>query len=221
MENKKLEFDNAVREVIAKEFIDIPRNEADIDLSFSSEFEARMDALIAKEKNSFWRITNTPRKRLAVILVAIMVLFTTACSVDAIREPIVNFIIEITESFYDFIYDGEVTGPISHEYQLTPVPDGFEELTVETTDTSLIRRYVDSAGNKIIFSQNLSNGTSFVVDAENGTVTNVTVNNIEVIIYEYDNFTQAIWASETYVFYLTYYGDIDIDSLQHLISTVK
>ena len=221
MENKKLEFDNAVREVIAMEFTDIPRNEDEIDLAFSPKFEAKMEKLIAKEKNSFWRITNTPRKRLAVILVAIMILFTTACGIDAIREPIVNFIMEVTDTFYDFIYNGEGTNTISYEYQLVPVPDGFEEVSVERTDASVIRKYIDNSENKIILSQNISDGTTIAIDSEKGTITTVTVNNIEAVIYEYDNVAQAIWSSDSYVFFLTYYGDIEIDAMQDLISSVK
>lgn len=221
MENKKLEFDNAVREVIAMEFTDIPRNEDEIDLAFSPEFEAKMEKLIAKENNSFWRITNTPRKKLAVILVAIMVLFTTACGIDAIREPIVNFIMEVTNTFYDFIFNGEVTDTISYEYQLVPVPEGFEEVSVERTDASVIRKYIDNSENKIILSQNISDGTTVAIDSEKGTITTVTVNNIEAVIYEYDNVAQAIWSSDSYVFFLTYYGDIEIDVMQDLISSVK
>lgn len=221
MENKKLEFDNAVREVIAMEFTDIPRNEDEIDLAFSPKFEAKMEKLIAKEKNSFWHITNTPRKRLAVILVAIMILFMTACGIDAIREPIVHFIMEVTDTFYDFIYNGEVTDTISYEYQLAPVPDGFEEVSVERTDASVIRKYVDNSDNKIILSQNISDDTTVAIDSEKGTVTTVTVNNIEAVIYEYDNVAQAVWASDSYVFFLIYYGDIEIDAMQDLISSVK
>lgn len=221
MGNKKLEFDNAVREVIAMEFADIPRSEDEIDLAFSPKFESKMEKLIAKEKNSFWRITNTPRKRLAVILVAIMVMFTTACGIDAIREPIVNFIMEVTDAFYDFIYNGEVTNTISYEYQLVPVPDGFEEVSVERTDTSVIRKYIDSSDNKIILSQNISNDTTVAVDSEKGTITTVTINNVEAVIYEYDNFAQAVWSSDSYVFFLIYYGDIEIDAMQDLISSVK
>lgn len=221
MENKKLEFDNAVREVIAMEFTDIPRNEDEIDLAFSPQFEAKMEKLIAKEKNSFWRITNTPRKRLAVILVAIMILFTTACGVDAIREPIVNFIMEVADTFYDFIYNGEVTNTISYEYQLVPVPDGFEEVSVERTDPTVIRTYIDGSGNQIVLSQNISDGTTVAIDSEKGTITTVTVNNIEAVIYEYDNVAQAIWSSDSYVFFLTYYGDIEINAMQDLISSVK
>ena len=221
MENKKLEFDNAVREVIAMEFIDIPCNEDDIELSLSPEFEARMDALIAKEKNSFWRITNTPRKRLAAILIAIMVLFTTACSVDAIREPVVKFIIEVTETFYDFIFDGQTSDQITYEYKLTPIPDGFEEQSAEITDAAIIRRYIDASGNKIILSQNISDDTTFVLDSEKGTITELKVDNIDVIIYEYDDVMQAIWTSDSYVFYLTCYGDIEIEAIQKLIKSVK
>lgn len=221
MENKKLKFDNAVREVIAMEFTDIPRNEDEIDLAFSPKFEAKMEKLIAKEKNSFWRITNTPRKRLAVILVAIMILFTTACGIDAIREPIVNFIMEVADTFYDFIYNGEVTNTISYEYQLVPVPDGFEEVSVERTDPTVIRTYIDGSGNQIVLSQNISDGTTVAIDSEKGTITTVTVNNIEAVIYEYDNVAQAIWSSDSYVFFLTYYGDIEISAMQDLISSVK
>lgn len=221
MDNKRLEFDNAVREVIAMEFTDIPRNEDEIDLAFSPKFEAKMEKLIAKEKNSFWRITNTRRKRLAVILVVIMVLFTTACSIDAIRESIVNFIMEVTDAFYDFIYNGEVIETISYEYQLVPVPDGFVEVTVERTDSTVIRTYIDGSGNQIVLSQNISADTTVAVDSEKGTITTVTVNDVEAVIYEYDNFAQAVWASDSYVFLLIYYGDIDIDTMQDIISSVK
>lgn len=217
----KSEFDKAFREVVSMEFGDIPRHDNEIDYTFSISFENRMCKLIRKEKGTFWRLINSSRKRIAIIIAAIMILFTTACSVDAIREPIVNFIIEITEKFYDFVYDGETADTIFHEYQLSPIPDGFEEASVEITDTSVIRRYIDSSDNKIILSQNISDGTTVGVDSEKGTITTVTVNNIETVIYEYDNFTQAIWTSDSYVFFLIYYGDIEIDALQNLISTVK
>ncbi|HOB36923.1 MAG TPA: hypothetical protein PKX71_04540 [Candidatus Avimonas sp.] len=62
-------------------------------------FENKMRKLIQNQKRSYWKYINTATKRVAVIMLAIVITFASAMSVKAIREPVVNTIVEIYEKF--------------------------------------------------------------------------------------------------------------------------
>ena len=84
----------ALREVVSREFADIPQQENKIDYAFSDDFMRRMDKLTKAEKSRFWRMTNTIPKRVAAVFVAIMLIALTACSIPTVRAAVVDFIKE-------------------------------------------------------------------------------------------------------------------------------
>ena len=69
-------------------------------ISFTSEFEEKMRKLIIYQKNPFFTFINTTGKRVACIIVAVIVIATTTVfSVEALRKPFINFIIETYEKY--------------------------------------------------------------------------------------------------------------------------
>lgn len=102
MSMTKAEFKKAFREAASYEFRGVPRDDSQIQYKFSAEFEQKIAKLIQKEKSFFWHFVNTASKRAAVIILVFVILFTTACSVKAIREPIVRFLIEVYETFNSY-----------------------------------------------------------------------------------------------------------------------
>ena len=89
----------ALREVVSREFADIPQHESEIAHEFSDGFTRRMDKLTKAEKSWFWRMTNTVAKRVAVVLVVLMFITLTACSIPSVRAAVVDFIKEKFETF--------------------------------------------------------------------------------------------------------------------------
>lgn len=68
--------------------------------TFSPRFERKMSALISRRKKPYYYLVNTVGKQVAVvILVILLTLSGTVFSVKALREPVVNFFIEIYETF--------------------------------------------------------------------------------------------------------------------------
>lgn len=128
MAMSKAELQRAFREAASFEFAEIPRDDTQIQYEFSAAFEAKMERLLQKEKKFTWRLVNTAAKRAAVAIAVCMVLILTACSVPAIRDPIVEFIIETFDINIDFSFDDNAPGGISEEYHLTYVPNGFAEI---------------------------------------------------------------------------------------------
>lgn len=218
------EFDRAFREVVASEFKDIPLNEEEIDCTFSKKFERKMDKLIRTEKKVYWRFVNTAYKKAIIAAVVITLLLTGALSVSAVRKSIVNFIIEIYETFVSFDIDGEGTNEILYEYKFSSIPDGFTETNVLDTPAGIEHEYTNDVGEKIGLTQCGTDGFVLSIDNEHGTLSEITVKGLTVYVYvhESNTFTSAQWITEDgYALTLSYEGEIDIDTMIALIESIE
>ncbi len=120
----------ALREVVSLEFSDIPLQENEIPHTFSKEFLLKMDKLIKAEKSRVWRMRRTASRGIVVILVALLFIILTACSMPSGRAAVVNFIKEIYENCIH-LFTGEA-GSIenSEHYILIELPDVFAEIKI-------------------------------------------------------------------------------------------
>lgn len=159
-------------------------------------------------------------KRAVAIVAIIAALLTTACSVKAFREAISEFFIGIRDSFYDFYIEQDSYSIIEQQYCFVTYPEGFEEISNEVNETSIIQKLQNAAGNTIILTQTLGD-TSLAVDAENTEAEQLDVNGIEVLLYTRNGANVAVWINNSYYFTLAYYGDIDTQSMQELIGMIE
>lgn len=211
----------ALREVVSREFADIPQQENKIDYAFSDDFMRRMDKLTKAEKSRFWRMTNTIPKRVAAVFVAIMLIALTACSIPTVRAAVVDFIKETYDNCIR-LFTGETgSKKISAHYVLTDLPDGFEEISTTETGTRNIVSYQNANGDQIILTQSITEDYAFFLDNENGDLSEINLSGMKVSVYESDDCMVAIWLQDQYAFHLTIYGDYDMDSIIKQVGAVK
>ena len=220
MSMTKAELKKAFREVASYEFRDIPCCDSQIQHTFSPEFEQRIAKLIQKEKSVFWHFVNTAAKRAAAIIIVLVMLFTTACSVKAIREPLVRFLTEVHETFTEYFFDGEKTTAITDKYQISVIPNGFTEESVFETDTATTVVYKNTQGNTIHFAQAVTEGTTIYLDAEKADNKTITIAEYEVKLYSQDGVLFAMWTHDGYYFEIVCYGDFGEDDIVNLIHSV-
>lgn len=217
----KAELKNAFREAASYEFREIPRDDSQIQHEFSPEFERKIEKLIRKEKKFLWHFVNTASKRVAVIAAVFVMLLTTACSVEAIREPIVRFLIEVYESFTEYTFEGDKSDTITKEYQMSTVPEGFTQTDYFKEDAVIITTYENSDGDMIRFSQSITTDTNLFIDNESSVTKIIDVSGREVHLYIQDGLTSAIWLEDTYLFKVFCHGDFSEQSVIDIIETIK
>lgn len=217
----KEEFKNALREAISSEFSHIPNSESEICYSFSNLFEKRMNKLIKKQKNMWWNLSNTISKRVAIALISTVLLFTTACGFENIREPIVSFIREVHDKFIQYFFDGDTCKEISYEYQIKLLPEGFEKMNTICIDNSIVTTYENQKGNIIDFTQSTTQIATHSFDNEHGKITTVTVDDIRIDFYIHEELITALWLEDAYYFKLTYYGNTSQEILLEIIKSIQ
>lgn len=214
---------SAFREVASEEFAHIP-DEEDIEYEFSERFNKKMDKLFKKiERNSTYP-TVKHLKRIITVAAAILIIFAGLMSVSAIREPIVNFVLEFFEEHIDFGFSGDVSHEIEHEYGFSEIPDGFE-LTVKNNEGGTVyTEYTNThSGDIIILTQSITDSNEISVDKEHGTITKEFIGGNEVYIYEHDsgNYINAIMIKDNYSLIIVYYGDIEKEEFIDLVKSIN
>lgn len=189
----------ALREVVSREFADIPQHENEIAYKFSDGFTRRMNKLTKAEKSRFWRMTNTIPTRAAVV--------------DFIKETYENCI---------HLFTGEAgSKKISKHYILTELPEGFVETKTDDSDASFVVVYQNEKGDKIILSQNITEGHWIDIDNEYGNISEIDISGIKVTLYEFDDCIVAVWIQDQYAFNLTVYGEYNIELIIRMIEAIR
>ena len=220
MAMSKDDFKNAFREVISSEFAHIPSDEDSIDYTLSERFNKKMNKLIKAQRKSYYFLINTAAKRVAVIFVAFLTLFTASMSVKAIREPVVEFIVEIYEHFTSYFFAGDTVKKIEKEYALNKLPVGFKEVDKIKSEISITTVYENDMGDIIEFIQTITDDTAANFDTQNATKTTVIINDNKVDIYTNKHLATALWTEGQYMLNLTYYGEYDIEIITSIISNI-
>lgn len=217
----KAQFKEAFREVISSEFSHIPKNENEIEYEFSERFNKRMTKLINSQKKTYYKLINTAAKRVAIIFVLILTMFTAAFSVKAIREPIIEFVKQIYETFVHYSVDGDTNDKIEKEYSLKFVPDRFEQTDIIINDNSINTTYESQTADRILFSQMTTKTHSgHFVDNETGDIHSENIDGIEVEFKEWHTTKSAIWIENGYVFAIDCYGEISFDEIKQMIASL-
>ena len=119
----------------------------------SIRYQKRMERLIRRQKQPYWRYVNTIGKRVAVFAVSIALAVALSLSVSAVREPVVKFFINVYEKFVEFFYDendiARVPDTIESVYTLSYVPEGYELKSCDIADLGTRIVWTDGNENKI------------------------------------------------------------------------
>ncbi|HOB19354.1 MAG TPA: DUF4367 domain-containing protein [Candidatus Atribacteria bacterium] len=175
--------------------------------TFSPRFERKMSALISRRKKPYYYLVNTVGKQVAVvILVILLTLSGTVFSVKALREPVVNFFIEIYETFSKILFsseDDENYKKIETYYAPQYIPEGFMLKEEDKNDLYYRLIFTDSRSNLIIYSQLSYNKSTATVDTEDVVVEETTMNGLSVIYLTNKGYNRIVLNDGVYVYSIT------------------
>lgn len=219
----KSDLKGAFRESVSNDFQSVPRNESQVEYEFSDSFEKKMSKLVRSEKKKSWHWFNTPYKRVALIVAILMMLFVTACSVPAIREGVVNFIINTFDIGHKITFEGDLRNEIEQVYSLTYLPDGFTQSEEYKDDASRSKIYYGANKQDYIhFYQRITDSTEIRLDNEYGSMEKIVVNEFDVYLYTRSdsNFLLAQWIQDGYVMKLSWKGTVDQETMIKMVESV-
>ncbi len=207
MPMNKADLFDAFRKAASVEFEDIPP-EICIDYAFSVDFECKLKKLIKKEKQRLWHFINTGPKRVIIIMMVFALLFSTACSIPSIREPICSFFVEVYKDFVHYVFEDGIDS-IKTKYKLIAVPSGFSKTTVFETESIIVTTYENSNGDYLEFSQTITDDVDLYLDSERGELTVIDTTNVKYYLYTRENLIHIVFVRDSYVFNLTYQGELE------------
>lgn len=205
-----------------EELSKLPTDEELEYITFSPRFENKMQRLIQRQKKFYYSMINTVGKRIACIVLVIVISLTTTLSVEALRKPFVKFITETYEKFTSIIFDEEENIQENFEFEkIKPayIPEGF---TLEAERLNIISYelfYKNADGRYFTYYQEPNIKTTVGANTENTTYEIIQFNNFEGIIYENKNENTLIVSDGEYVF--TIYGTIPQDEAIKIAESIK
>ena len=200
----------------------LPTDEELKDITFSENFENKMQKLIRAQKKSYFYLINTVGKRAAVIILAIMISLTaTTFGVKAIRESVIKFITETFEKFTAVSVENEEADAQVEIIKTAPqyIPEGYT-LESEMESGGIYRVIYSSLGNSTIdYIQQINIGTIYNVDTENNGFDKIYINSLESIKYVKNKSNIVVFADKNYLY--TIQGQVSFDELIKMAESIK
>ena len=202
----------------------LPTDEELKDITFSKTFENKMQKLIRAQKKSYFYLINTAGKRVAVIILAIMISLTaTTFGVKAIRESVIEFITKTFEKFTEVtIESGKPESDMEIELVKTApqyIPEGYA-LETGLDFGGIYRIIYNNNGNAIIdYIQQINIGTIYNADTEDVEYEKININSFEGIKYVKNGINKVVFADDTYLY--TFNVKLAFEELIKMAKSIK
>lgn len=216
------------REKLRTTMIDYCTNLVKNEMSFSNEevfvspkFEQKMQKLIKRRKNSLWKYVNTPIKRFAAACLVIIILCSMLMSFRSIREPVVEFFVNVYERFTELFSSQSTFLPnkIEEVKIFEYVPEGYELESITNNDIAVTTIWKNSDGKTIKINQEIKNG-SVIFDTENSEY-GILNNDIEVFYSAKNGLASYFWVDESYDYSIICYDEISTEEIIKMIDSLK
>ncbi len=221
MKNK---YDNLLKQGLTKlknlEFAYISDGK-EINYSFSEEYIRNKEHLIKNLGRPYWKFVNTVAKKAAVIIVALIIAFSSLMTVDAFREKVVDFIYKIYVTFTEISSDHSNTQTdLNVFYSIDNPPKQFTKdyTNIQTTKKSSTY-WVNSTGECITFTQSvLTKSISF--NSEYGELSERIINDTPCLICKDPNLYYCYWEFDGYRFELIYPLDLGEEFMSEVVGNL-
>lgn len=192
------------------------------------QFVTKLEKLINHQKRSYWKYVNTVGKRVAIIIVALVVAFSSAMTVPAFREPVVEFVVKTYEKFSAYFASEETLNAtnnmpqkIEEYYAPTYLPNGFEKIELTFNEQSSFGLWENiSAQQEILFSQNLV-ALQSNLNTEDTAISKFILGDKEIFTYSKNNVTSYLWTDGIYSFNLNVPSDLSQNEILRIINGIK
>lgn len=211
----------ALRISMERELETIPSNASLKDYhSFSMDLEKKMKRLIKKANIKYVNINKFRVRKSIVAASLILVIVTASMSVEAIRIPVIRLTEKIYKEFSEIMFENkddiEVPQKIEEVYVPAYIPEGYT-LTEEVDNMRSMHfwYYTNEEGQEISVEQFVFR-VSMSVDTEGITTEEITINDMNGIIYTKRGLTTIIVNDNRYVHFVSGY-----ESREELIKIVE
>ena len=200
----------------------LPTDEELKDITFSENFENKMQKLIRAQKKSYFYLINTVGKRVAVIILAIMISLTaTTFGVKAIRESVIKFITETFEKFTAVSVEDEDPNSQAELVKTAPLYIPERYALESEMDAGVIYKinYSNQDNNSIDYIQKINFGTIYNVDTEDIEYDRINIKSFEGIKYNKNGINKVVFADATYMYDIS--GQVSFDELIKIAESIK
>lgn len=217
------EYDELLIEGLSKlkklEFSHIP--EADkIDYTFSEEYVKSKEKLLNKLGTSYWKYVNTIAKKAAVIIIALIISFSSLMTVDAFREKVLDFVYKIYDTFTQIeSKDSDVSSEISTYYSTRNIPSAFIPKPFSFNQYISIQYWTNKTDQDIVLTQNLSNEL-YKFNTESSELTEIVINSTPCLVCKNTPLYYCYWEFDGYRFELIYPIDLGEEFMSEVVGNL-
>lgn len=187
--------------------------------------ELKLLKLIKKQRKPYYYMINTLGKRVAVVLFSFLLVVSTVLSVKALRDSVLNFIIETYEKFSTIFWDDKINSnvPITIEKCNLPshIPSNYKQSLIIESDTLVSYKYTDDSNTKhyFIFQQYTIHNTVNTIDTEDIYTENIKINDKSGVFYCNKDIANLIWDDGAYGYTIT--GNIEKEEIIKIASSIS
>ena len=201
------------------EFSHIP--EADkIDYTFSEGYVKSKEKLLNKLGTSYWKYVNTAAKKVAVIIVALVISFSSLMTVDAFREKVLDFVYKVYDSFTQIeLKENTNFNKIKSYYSIDNMPEQFKRTLVNYNESIFIQYWTNNLQKDIMLTQNYTTEPHHF-NSEFGELTETVVNNTPCLVCKNTPLYYCYWEFDGYRFELIYPIDLGEEFMSEVVGNL-
>lgn len=195
----------ALEEVAYKEADELLIEYDVCDYTFPDEFYKKMNKLINRRRKPYFRMINTVGKKVACIAIVFFIASaTTVMSVDALRNAVFNFFINVFSTHSDIktVDDDQHPDIIEDIYEITyDLSDFTNDFNNHQIDYRLTGYLKSNTNNQIDFYQFTKAAFDVHINTEDATITHLNINGYDALYYfNNQGMHNLIWDNGYYVF---------------------
>lgn len=184
--------------------IDNLPSDDEIDHEFSKRFERRMKKLIRKYSSGKTNEkSHVAGKRWIAILAAVIMAFSMAMSVSAVRESVYEFITQVYEKYTQIFFSQELSSSqadsyIFEAYIPTYIPESFQLVHQEMSDMVLLE--YEKGDDYISYDQEPLENVSARINTEGIKIEDTKLNGMPAQYYSNKGIQNLIWYDDHYMY---------------------
>lgn len=198
------------------EFSTVP-NENEIEHIFSDKYLKAKEKLLNKLGHSYWKYVNTIAKKVAIIILTLIVVLSSLMSVEAIREKVINFVFKIYSTFTEIEYfDQNNSKYIDTYYSIHQLPKTYTKIFTNSNESISTTYWSNASQEDIILVQNLTS-TKHAFNSEHGDISEVIINDTPCLVCKNQTLYCCYWEFDGYRFELVYPLDLGEEFMSDVV----
>ena len=195
--------------------------EEDLNYEFSNEYIKYKEKLIKNLGNSYWKFVNTVAKKVAVIIISLIIAFSSLLTVDAFREKVVDFIYKVYVSYTELLYKNNNQNMFIEKYYSSHyIPNNYSivALNIDSVERMYVL-WINKNGSYISLTQNVFSGSN-QFNSEHGELSEIIVNNTPCLTCKTNTDYFCYWEFDGYRFELIYPIDLGEEFMSKVVGNL-